>query len=140
MFDDVYQQYRALIAKDAILVVDGALRWDDFIDDWRLAAKTHPRCRPGARTVRAPTRAALAARAATGRRTLRQRARTDAAAVLPGPLLRRGAVHRCHRPRAAILLGEQWTVRPSRELHRAARPASSAATESSSYYAPRVEA
>ena len=28
-----------LIAKDAILVVDGGLRWDDFIDDWRLTAK-----------------------------------------------------------------------------------------------------
>jgi DNA polymerase-3 subunit alpha len=39
MFDDVYQQYRALVAKDAILVVEGSLRWDDFIDDWRLAAK-----------------------------------------------------------------------------------------------------
>ncbi len=39
MFEDVYQQYRALVAKDAILVVDGSLRWDDFIDDWRLSAK-----------------------------------------------------------------------------------------------------
>jgi DNA polymerase-3 subunit alpha len=39
MFDDVYQQYRALVARDAILVVDGSLRWDDFIDDWRLTAK-----------------------------------------------------------------------------------------------------
>ena len=39
MFEDVYQQYRTLVAKDAILVVEGSLRWDDFIDDWRLAAK-----------------------------------------------------------------------------------------------------
>jgi DNA polymerase-3 subunit alpha len=39
MFEDVYQQYRALVARDAILVVDGSLRWDDFIDDWRLGAK-----------------------------------------------------------------------------------------------------
>jgi DNA polymerase-3 subunit alpha len=39
MFDDVYQQFRALVAKDAILVVDGSLRWDDFIEDWRLTAK-----------------------------------------------------------------------------------------------------
>jgi DNA polymerase-3 subunit alpha len=39
MFEDVYQQYRTLVAKDAILVVDGGLRWDDFIDDWRVAAK-----------------------------------------------------------------------------------------------------
>jgi DNA polymerase-3 subunit alpha len=39
MFDDVYQQFRALVTKDAILVVEGGLRWDDFIDDWRLQAK-----------------------------------------------------------------------------------------------------
>jgi len=39
MFDDVYQQYRSLVARDAILVVDGQLRWDDFIEDWRLAAR-----------------------------------------------------------------------------------------------------
>ena len=39
LFDDVYQQHRALIARDAILVVEGSLRFDDFIDDWRIAAK-----------------------------------------------------------------------------------------------------
>jgi len=39
MFEDVYQQFRALVSKDAILVVEGGLRWDDFIDDWRLSAK-----------------------------------------------------------------------------------------------------
>jgi DNA polymerase-3 subunit alpha len=39
MFEDVYQQYRALVTKDAILVVEGGLRWDDFIDDWRLQAR-----------------------------------------------------------------------------------------------------
>ncbi len=39
LFDDVYEQYRGLVARDAILVVDGTLRWDDFIEDWRLSAK-----------------------------------------------------------------------------------------------------
>ena len=39
MFEDVFQQYRTLVARDAILVVDGSLRWDDFIDDWRLGAR-----------------------------------------------------------------------------------------------------
>ena len=39
MFEDVYQQYRALVARDAILVVEGGLRFDDFIEDWRLSAK-----------------------------------------------------------------------------------------------------
>jgi DNA polymerase-3 subunit alpha len=39
LFEDVFQQYRALIARDAILVVEGNLRFDDFADDWRVSAK-----------------------------------------------------------------------------------------------------
>jgi DNA polymerase-3 subunit alpha len=39
LFDEVYQQHRALIARDAILIVEGSLRFDDFVDDWRVAAK-----------------------------------------------------------------------------------------------------
>jgi DNA polymerase-3 subunit alpha len=39
LFDELYQQYRALIARDAILLVEGNLRFDDFADDWRIAAK-----------------------------------------------------------------------------------------------------
>ncbi|HUO94974.1 MAG TPA: DNA polymerase III subunit alpha [Steroidobacteraceae bacterium] len=39
LFDEVLQQHRELIAKDAILLVEGALRWDEFIEGWRLAAK-----------------------------------------------------------------------------------------------------
>lgn len=39
MFEDVYQQYRTQIAKSAILMVEGSLRFDEFIDGWRLTAK-----------------------------------------------------------------------------------------------------
>ena len=39
LFEDVLQQYRELVAKDQILLVEGALRWDDFIEGWRLGAK-----------------------------------------------------------------------------------------------------
>jgi DNA polymerase III alpha subunit len=39
LFDDVWQQHRAVIARDAILVVEGQLRYDEFIDDWRINAK-----------------------------------------------------------------------------------------------------
>ena len=48
MFEDVYQQFRSLVSKDAILVVEGGLRWDDFIDDWRLSAEEDHGRRPGA--------------------------------------------------------------------------------------------
>jgi len=40
LFEETYQQHRDIIVKDAILVVDGSLRYDDFIEAWRLQAKS----------------------------------------------------------------------------------------------------
>ncbi len=40
LFEELFQQYRELIVKDAILVIDGSLRFDDFIEAWRLQAKS----------------------------------------------------------------------------------------------------
>jgi DNA polymerase-3 subunit alpha len=39
LFEELFQQYREIIVKDAILVIDGGLRFDDFIEAWRLQAK-----------------------------------------------------------------------------------------------------
>jgi DNA polymerase-3 subunit alpha len=39
LFDDVFQQYRHLIVKDAILLVEGQLRFDEFTEGWRLSAR-----------------------------------------------------------------------------------------------------
>ena len=39
LFDDVLQAHRELIVKDAILLIEGNLRYDDFIEGWRLAAR-----------------------------------------------------------------------------------------------------
>ena len=39
LFDDVYAEFKHLIAKDAVLVVDGQLRFDDFINAWRVTAQ-----------------------------------------------------------------------------------------------------
>jgi len=40
LFEEIFQQHRDIIVKDAILIVDGTLRFDDFIEAWRLQAKT----------------------------------------------------------------------------------------------------
>lgn len=37
-FDEVFQQYRDVVVRDAVLVIDGALRYDDFNNAWRLTA------------------------------------------------------------------------------------------------------
>jgi DNA polymerase-3 subunit alpha len=39
LFEDVLNQFRELVVKDQILLVEGGLRWDDFIEGWRLGAK-----------------------------------------------------------------------------------------------------
>ena len=38
-FDDVFQQFRDLIVKDAVLLIEGSLRFDEFSDSWRIAAR-----------------------------------------------------------------------------------------------------
>ncbi|MGH8256036.1 MAG: DNA polymerase III subunit alpha, partial [Steroidobacteraceae bacterium] len=39
LFEESYQRHRDLIVKDALVQVEGTLRFDDFSDAWRLAAK-----------------------------------------------------------------------------------------------------
>jgi len=39
LFDDIYQECRNVVAPDAVLVVEGGLRYDDFIGDWRVVAR-----------------------------------------------------------------------------------------------------
>jgi len=115
LFDDVYQQYRALIAKDAIVVVDGSLRWDDFIEDWRLAAKRildvdQAREQYARRLViRWPSDALQGGTrfVTVLEQTLRPYCRGRCAVAVR---------YKSESASAALLLGEEWTVRPAREL------------------------
>ena len=36
LFEETFQKYRDLIAKDALVLVEGQLRFDEFSDAWRL--------------------------------------------------------------------------------------------------------
>ena len=113
LFEEVLQQHRELIAKDAVLLVEGALRWDEFNDSWRLAAKQ--------------VTALEAARDERARRLLLR----WPAGVEGGGLL--GALNATLAPargghctvaiyypgaaaHALLELGHEWTVRPSRAL------------------------
>jgi DNA polymerase-3 subunit alpha len=40
LFEETFQQHRNIIVKDAILVIEGSLKFDDFIEGWRLQAKS----------------------------------------------------------------------------------------------------
>jgi DNA polymerase III subunit alpha len=39
LFEDVFQKYRDLVTKDALVLIDGMLRFDEFSDSWRLSAR-----------------------------------------------------------------------------------------------------
>ena len=39
LFEDTYQQYREIVANRALVVVEGMLRFDEFSDGWRIAAR-----------------------------------------------------------------------------------------------------
>jgi DNA polymerase-3 subunit alpha len=117
MFEDVYQQFRSLVSKDAILVVEGGLRWDDFIDDWRLSAKkimdVDQAREQYARNLVLRWPAAGAGNGDAGKlvAALEQ-------ALKPSQGGRCNVAIRYATGDAAAILqfGEQWKVRPSREL------------------------
>ncbi len=39
LFEDVFQKYRDVVAKDALVAIEGQLRFDEFSDAWRLTAR-----------------------------------------------------------------------------------------------------
>ncbi|MGE0030213.1 MAG: DNA polymerase III subunit alpha [Steroidobacteraceae bacterium] len=113
LFDDVWQQHRAVIARDAILVVEGQLRFDEFIEDWRInAKKLTPIDELREREAR---RLVIRLPAAAGDDRLLQRLEETLRA-------RRGgqcgvAVHYIgDEARGTLSLGEEWAVNPTRQL------------------------
>ncbi len=39
LFEEVFQRHRDLIVKDAIVLVEGHFRFDEFGDAWRISAR-----------------------------------------------------------------------------------------------------
>ncbi len=112
MFEETWQQYRNQIAKSAILIVEGSLRFDEYIEGWRLTAK---------RVMDIDQ-----ARAQYARRLLvRWPSNTDAHFVKTlEQTLRPFRGGRCAvairyhnaQARADLVLSEEWCVKPTREL------------------------
>ncbi|MBM2853671.1 MAG: polymerase subunit alpha [Steroidobacteraceae bacterium] len=113
MFDDVYQQHRHVIARDAILVVEGQLRFDEFIEDWRVNAK---KLTP-IEELREREARRLIIRWPGGAGDIRFIQRLEET-LKPCTGGRCGvAVHYMGSgARATLALGDEWSVRPTREL------------------------
>jgi len=113
LFDDVFQQYRDVIARDAILVVEGQLRFDEFIEGWRLNARklTH------VDTVREREARRIVLRwPATGNGTRLVGELEEALRPFRSGQCGVSLQYSSGDARAAITLGEEWQVRPTREL------------------------
>jgi DNA polymerase-3 subunit alpha len=113
LYEETYQQHRDIIVKDAILIIEGSLRFDDFIEAWRLQGKTlmdidRARERYARRLwLRWPDEFDGAQGMSRFEALLKP--------YLRGPCGISVAVNRsdyCGR----LNLGEAWAVRPSREL------------------------
>jgi DNA polymerase-3 subunit alpha len=113
LFDDVWQQHRSVLVRDAILVVEGQLRYDEFIDDWRINAK---KLTP-IDTLRELEARRLTIRLPAGGSDGRMLARLE-------EILRGGRGGRCAvavhyiggEARGTLALGEEWCIRPGRAL------------------------
>jgi DNA polymerase-3 subunit alpha len=113
LFSEAFQEFRHLLSKDEIVVISGALRFDDFMGAWQVNAKT---VLPLDRVIEMNARGMVLSLAPNGQgQTLLHRLHD---VLLP---YREGscdvAVQYVGSDAAARLnLGPDWTVRPSREL------------------------
>jgi DNA polymerase-3 subunit alpha len=113
LFDDVWHPPRGVLGRDAILVVEGQLRYDEFIDDWRINAK---KLTP-VDMLRELEARRLTIRLPAGGGDGRLLARLE-------EILRAGrggscavAVHYIgDEARGTLALGDDWAVRPTRSL------------------------
>jgi len=112
LFDEVFQRHRALIVKDALVVVEGLLRFDEFSDGWRLSARRitdlDEALESQARRIvlKWPSQYTPAAFEELAR--ILARGRPGACPIT--------IEYRAANARGALTLGSEWSVRPTREL------------------------
>jgi DNA polymerase III subunit alpha len=115
LFEDVWQQYRDVIVKDALVLVEGNLRFDEFSDAWRIAGKRIV----SLDAVREAQARRLLLRwpqlAGQTPQDIASRLAEALAPARPGDcevLVR----YQANGARCTLTLGAQWAVRPNAEL------------------------
>ena len=118
LFEELYQSVRNIIAKDAILVIDGTLRYDDFSERWRVTAdrvldldeareqyarRIDVLWAPDAGNGQGPTAFVPALRETLAAYRSDSGCRVD-------------VCYRGSTAKARLALGEDWRVRPARDL------------------------
>jgi len=113
MFEEVFAQAKHVIAKHAVLIAEGQLRYDDFINGWRLTAKrvrsADEAIEEYARrlTIRWPSAGAGPELVRELQRVLKPFTRGRCEVSIE---------YRRSGAEASLTLGEEWSVRLKREL------------------------
>ena len=113
VFPETYERCRSQLVPGSIVVVTGQLRWDAFIDGWRLAAREIIDIDRVIETR--ATRLLIHWASSPESRMDATRLRRALEPFRPG----RCAIQVCYSradAQARLTLGEEWAVRPSREL------------------------
>jgi len=112
LFEETFQKHRDLIAKDALVLVEGLLRFDEFSDAWRLAARRVSELDK----VREQEARRLVLQCTHGKvPALDERLAAILAPWRGGPCP--VTIEYCGAQAAgALTLGPEWSVRASREL------------------------
>jgi len=112
LFDEIFQRHRDLIVKDALVLIEGSLRFDEFSDAWRLAAR---RITDLDVVLEAQARRVVlkwpAEREPAGFEKLAQILMRFTPGACPVTIEYRAA-----KACGALTLGAEWSVRPTREL------------------------
>ena len=111
LFDETFAQFKHLIAKHAVLIVEGQLRYDDFLNGWRVTVK---RVRSAdevieeqARRLTIPWHGNLGSFVRDLQRTLKPFTRGNCEVCVD---------YRSAAGDAQLTLGDAWSVRLTREL------------------------
>jgi len=112
LFEETWQRHRDLIVKDALVIIEGTLRFDEFSDSWRLAARRiaefdELRSRCAQRIVLRCSHAELP--------RLTERLAEILGPWRPGPCPVT-IEYTAASASGALNLGAEWSVRASREL------------------------
>src|SRR5215469_9633344 len=112
LFEETWQKHRELVAKDALVLVEGLLRFDEFSDAWRLSAR---RITELDKVREAEARRLLISCSQRDVARLLERLATVLAPWRPGPCPIT-IEYSGGEASGALTLGGEWTVRANREL------------------------
>jgi DNA polymerase-3 subunit alpha len=111
LFDETFAQFKHLIAKHAVLIVEGQLRYDDFLNGWRVTVKrvrsADELIEEQARRLTIPWSGELGSFVRDLQRTLKPFTRGNCEVCVD---------YRSAAGDAQLTLGDAWSVKLTREL------------------------